>query len=139
MKNKVWYGIWCGLFILCAILGFIPEPAGLVKGLLVLAAVAFFVPGWVLLYRADRHKDAAHAKAVSAISGCSLGMTLLLLVLNFLSGKASEAAGRVVYGFLVIFSSPMICSQYWVLSLFLWACLLMTGLSLFKKLKKQLS
>lgn len=136
MKNKWWYLIWGALFILCALLGFIPEPQGLIKAMLILAAAVFFVPGWVLLYCAHADRDAATAKLVCAISGVSLGMTLLLLVLNLISGHASEAAGRLVYGFLVILSAPMVCSQYWFASLFLWACLLMTGFSIIKKLKK---
>ena len=129
MKNKTLYLIWGGLFILCGLLGFIPEPAGFLKGVLVLLAVISFVPGWILLYRGQ-------AKTVGILSAVSLGSTLLLLVMNFLSGKADQAAGEFLNGLLVIFSSPMICSQYWVVSLFLWACLLMTGLSAFKKEKK---
>ena len=129
MKNKTLYLIWGGLFILCGLLGFIPEPVGFLKGLLVILSVAFFVPGWVLLYRGQ-------ARAVRNLSAVSLGVTLFLLILNFLSGRAVQAAGEFLYGLLVFFSSPMICSQYWVLSLFLWACLLMTGISQAKKGKK---
>ncbi len=129
MKNKTLYLIWGGLFILCGLLGFIPEPVGFLKGLLVALSVIFFVPGWVLLYRGQ-------ARAVRNLSAVSLAVTLFLLVLNFLSGRAVQAAGEFLYGLLVFFSSPMICSQYWVLSLFLWACLLMTGISNLKKEKK---
>lgn len=136
MKKRVWYGIWAGLFILCACLGFIPEPTGIAKKLLSFTSVVFFMPGWVLLYLANKQQDAATPKIICGICGASLGLTLLFLVLNFLSGHASEAAGRVVYGFLVILSTPMVCSQYWVLSLFLWAYLLISSLSAIKKLKK---
>jgi hypothetical protein len=59
--------------------------------------------------------------------------TLVLLVLNFRSGNASDAAGDFLYGLLVVLSAPMVCSQYWFIPLFLWACLLMTSLSIQKK------
>ena len=42
MKNKHLFWIWGGLFILCALLGFIPQPEGFLKGLLILVSIAFF-------------------------------------------------------------------------------------------------
>ena len=62
---------------------------------------------------------------------------MVLLVANFLSALGSVTLGDVLYGMLVIVSSPMVCSGYWVLSLFLWACLLMSSLSQLKKLKQE--
>lgn len=133
MRNKTLYLIWGGLFIFCGLLGFIPEPAGLVKALMVLSSVVFFVPGGLLLYSGKKEGDFRTIGIVRNLSLISLGVTLLLLVLNFLSGHASNAVGDFLYGLLVFLSSPMICSQYWFLSLFLWACLLMTSLSIGKK------
>lgn len=133
MSNKTLYLIWGGLFIFCGLLGFIPEPAGLVKALMVLSSVVFFVPGGLLLYSGKKEGDFRTIGIVRNLSLISLGVTLLLLVLNFLSGHASNAVGDFLYGLLVFLSSPMICSQYWFLSLFLWACLLMTSLSIGKK------
>ena len=129
MKNKTLYLIWGGLFILCGLLGFIPEPAGFLKWLLVILSVLFFVPGWILLHRGQ-------AKTVGILGAVSLCVTLMLLILNFLSGRAIQAAGDFLYGLLVFFSAPMICGQYWVLSLFLWACLMLSGFSGIKKEKK---
>lgn len=139
MKNKYLLWIWGGLFIVCATLGFIPQPVGFLKGLLFLVSILFFIPGWLLLFRAAKEKDIFLLKTICILCLVSLGSTLLFLVLNFMSGSGSQAAGHLLYGFLVIFSSPMVCSQYWVVSLFLWACLLMTALSFLKKAKKQLS
>lgn len=133
MRNKTLYLIWGGLFIFCGLLGFIPEPAGLVKALMVLSSVVFFVPGGLLLYSGKKEGDFRTIGIVRNLSLISLGVTLLLLVLNFLSGHASNAVGDFLYGLLVFLSSPMICSQYWFLSLFLWACLLMTSLSIGEK------
>lgn len=135
MNNKKLYTLWGVLFILCALLGFIPEPEGLIKALLVLLSVIFFVPGSILLYYAAKSADRQQISLIRGISLVSLGATLVLLVLNFLSASASEAAGDFLYGLLVVVSAPMICSQYWIVSLFLWACLLMTCQSLLKKVK----
>jgi len=133
MSNKTLYYIWGGLFILCALLGFIPEPAGLVKALMVLCSLVFFVPGGMLLYLSKQEGDLRTIRVVRNLSLISLSVTLVLLVLNFLSGHATAAVGDFLYGLLVMLSAPMVCSQYWFLSLFLWACLLMTSLSLGKK------
>ena len=65
----------------------------------------------------------------------SIATALFLLVLNFLSGNASDAMGEFLYGLLVMLSAPMVCSQYWFVPLFLWACLLMTAISLREKKK----
>jgi hypothetical protein len=42
----------------------------------------------------------------------------------------------VLYVLLAMFTAPMICGQSWVLSLFLWACLLMLSLPEKKSKKK---
>ena len=118
MKLKLTYALWGVLFIICGCLGFVQNAAGFGKILLTLSSLIFFLPGVVLLSWGQR-------KQVRIISLCSLGATLLLLVANFFSVLASELVGDVLYALLVLISSPMVCSQYWVLSMFLWACLLM--------------
>ena len=124
MNKKLLYTLWGGLFILCAGLGFIPEPEGTLQFILTAASVLFFLPPAMLLHRAD----AADAKLIRNLSSLSLGLTLVLLVLNFLTALRSEFLGQVLHYNLVIVSSPMICSGHWALSLFLWACLLMASL-----------
>ena len=136
MKNKILYLIWGGLFILCALLGFIPQPEGFLYVVLLITAILFFVPGGLLLYNAYRSKDLATMAVIRTLSLVSLIATLIFLVLNFLSAEATEAAGDLLYGFLVILSAPMVCSQNWLISLFLWSCLLMTSISLQKQAKK---
>ncbi len=133
MSKKTLYFIWGGLFIFCGLLGFIPQPEGIVKALMVLSSLVFFVPGGILLYLGKQEEDHQTIGIVRNLSIISLAVTLLLLVLNFLSGKASDAMGDFLYGLLVMLSSPMVCSQYWFLPLFLWACLLMTAISFRKK------
>ena len=133
MNNKTLYWIWGGLFIFCGLLGFIPQPEGIVKVLMVVSSLAFFVPGGMLLYLNHKNGNLGTIRLVRNLAAISLGVTLVLLVLNFLSGKASSAMGDFLYGLLTMLSSPMVCSQYWFASLFLWACLLMTAISFLKK------
>ena len=62
-----------------------------------------------------------------------IALTLVLLVLNFLTAMGSEFLGQVLHYILVIVSSPMICSGHWAMSIFLWACLLMVSLRQLKR------
>ena len=125
MKRKILYPLWAVLFILCAGLGFIPEPEAMTSKALSVLSVAFFVPPVLLLYRAGM-QDALLIRNLSALS---LTLTLVLLILNFLLAFSSEILGQILHYVLIIVSCPMICSGHWALSLFLWACLLMASLS----------
>lgn len=133
MHKKALYALWGILFILCAGLGFIPEPEGFLKGLMTALAVVFFLPGALLLGRAKKEKDLQTVALIRNLSAASLGLTLLALVGNFLSFTASEAVGDGLYAVLVIVSSPMVCGGYWLLSLFLWACLLVVSIDARRK------
>ena len=124
MNKKTLFALWGVLFILCAGLGFIPEPQGFLKGLMTALAVLFFLPPAWLLYKGDREM----VLLIRNLSALSLGVTLVTLILNFVLAVSAEFLGNVLHYVLVVVSAPMICSGYWVLSLFLWACLLMAGL-----------
>lgn len=129
MNKKVLFILWGGLFFLCAGLGLLPEPQGFLKIIMTALSVLFFLPPVVLLYRGDRET----ALLIRNLSLLSLGVTLLTLILNFVLAVGSELLGNILHYVLVIVSAPMICSGYWVLSLFLWACLLMVSLKILKK------
>ena len=133
MKKSTLYGLWAGLFIICAGLGFIPNPVGAGRIFLTLVSLAFFLPPTVLLYRAKTEKDAFTARLIRNLSALSLLLTAVLLVVNVASAFRSVFWGNLVHTVLVIVSSPMICSGYWALSLFLWACLLVVSMKLLKK------
>jgi len=135
MNKTSYFALWGGMFILCAVLGFIPEPAGIFRVLLILLAIAFFLPPAALLYKAVQGKDRATLLLVRNLSAASLGLTLAAIVANFLSLMAPEAVGNVLYAVLAIISTPMFCGQYWVLGLFGWAFLLMATLSQLRKIK----
>ena len=124
MNKKTLFVLWGILFVLCAGLGFIPAPAGAMKGLMTTLSILFFLPPALLLWKIDRET----AILIRNLSLLSLGVTLVTLILNFVLAVSSEFLGNVLHYILVIVSAPMICSGYWVLSLFLWACLLMVSL-----------
>lgn len=124
MKNRFLYALWGALFILCAALGFIPEPAGAGKLLLTVLSIAFFVPPAALVWQGRKQADASTIAVVRNLSIVSLTLTAALLIANFLTVFRSDLLGNLLHGVLVVVSSPMICSGHWALSLFLWACLL---------------
>ncbi len=124
MKEKILYAVWAGLYILCVGLSTVTDAAGFGKWVLVLTALLFFVPGAMLAYEGIKQQDKNILKRLRLVCIASLGLTLIFLVANFLSVGASAAAGTVLYYCLMLVSAPMFCAQYWVLSLFLWACLL---------------
>lgn len=134
MKKKLLYALWAFLYILCAGLSFIPNPVGFGKFSLIAAAVAFFVPAAILLYDAYRAQDRQALRLIRTLSIVSLSATTLLLAANFLSARASVEDALVLNAILAVVSSPMLCGQVWLLSLFLWACLMVTSLSCLKKL-----
>ena len=128
MKKRILYGCWVCLYALCAALGHVAEPAAVQAVALTLMSLIFFIPAIILLVDALRAKDKKALLQLRWISALSLGLTLLLLVANVLSAMSTEAVGNVLYEILIFVSVPMVCSQHWLLSLFLWACLLFATL-----------
>ena len=133
MKKKVLFALWGVLFLLTAGLGFIPDPAGVLRSVMTALSLLFFLPPALLLYGAKNQKDRDPVLLVRNLSALSLGMTMAALILNFVLAVSSETLGTVLHYVLVVISAPMICSGYWVLSLFCWACLLMGSLKLLRK------
>lgn len=128
MKNRFLFALWGALFILCAGLGFIPDPTGALGILLTALSVLFFLPPALLVCRGRKEKNRALLALVRDLSIASLSLSVLLLIANFLTAFHSELLGEILHGVLVVVSSPMICSGHWALSLFLWACLLIASL-----------
>lgn len=130
MKEKLLYAAWACLYILCVGLGFVPNPVGFGKFLLIATGVIFFLPGWMLLYESWQTGNAQIRVRVRILSVLSLSLTLGLIIANFFSVNASTEVGNLLYELLALVSAPMLCAQSWVLSMFLWACLLFAS---FKK------
>lgn len=133
-KNQKLWLAWGFLYLASTFWGFIPNPQGLVYALFLLTGLGFFVPPGMLIYESIQKKDQKTLKRIRLISLLSLVLTVVLIVLNFLSVRASLAWGQVLYGLLIIVSAPMVCSQIWVISLFGWACLLITCLEFEEKM-----
>ncbi len=136
MDKGILKALWVGMFILCAVLGFIPEPDGFSKFMLCALGLLFFLPPSLLLYKSWQDKDTKHLKLVRRLSAISLGLTLLLMVANLLSVLASTLVGDVLYVALVILASPLICAQYWFIGPAGWALLLFTSMELLRGVKK---
>lgn len=130
MKKSTLLLIWGILYIICAGLGFIPEPQGMVRAMLFLVSLLFFLPPAVLLYRGKTQGDRDAVHLVRWLSSASLGLTLIGLCGNILAALGGDALGNIMHILLGLVSAPMFCSNFWVVSLFLWAVLLITS---FKK------
>ena len=135
MKQSTLFSLWGALFVVCAGLGFIPQPEGLWSLLLTAVAMLCFLPPALLLYRSARTGNGRTVRIVRDLALASLAVTTAVLLANFLSLHGSEFTGDFLYALLVIVSSPMICSGHWVLSLFCWACLLFAGNQILKNMK----
>lgn len=128
--------LWAGMFILCAVLGFVEVSDTATKVLLVILSLLFFAPPFADLWFSWQRKDAAELRLLRNLCMISLGGTLMLLVGNVLSVLSSGyALGNALYYLLVVVSTPMICGQYWVYSLLLWAILLWSCIAALRKLK----
>ena len=130
MKKSTLLLIWGILYIICAGLGFIPEPQGIVRAMLFLVSLLFFLPPAVLLYRGKTQGDRDAVRLVRWLSAASLGLTLICLCGNILAALGGDELGDIMHILLGLVSAPMFCSNFWVVPLFLWAVLLITS---FKK------
>lgn len=137
MTKKTLFILWAGMYILCAGLGFIPGTSDTVQpgvqGILTVLSLLFFLPPMYLANTAKKTGDVDTLHLLRNLSALSLAVTLIVLVLNLLSALASTWVGDLLHILLILVSAPMVCSGYWAVSLFLWACLLMVCLSPRKK------
>lgn len=123
-KEIILYAVWLCLYILCVGLGTVEEVEGIGKVLFVLTAVIFFLPGAMLLVMGRQEKNKKMILRVRIVSICSLSLTVIVFCANVAAVAASSKIGSVLNEILNLVSAPMFCAQYWILSLFLWACLL---------------
>ena len=130
MKKSTLLLIWGISYIICAGLGFIPEPQGAVRAMLFLVSLLFFLPPAVLLYHGKTQGDRDAVHLVRRLSAASLGLTLLGLCGNILAALGGNELGDIMHILLGLVSTPMFCSNFWAVPLFLWAVLLITS---FKK------
>ena len=125
MSEKLLYTLWGALFVLCAVLGLLPD-AGIWG---IAAALLFFLPPALLLYRGSRKSRCL----VRNLSALSLGLTLAVMLLSIVTAASGDTLGIFLHVVLVIVSTPMFCAVRWVLSLFLWAFLMIAAFRLGRK------
>lgn len=130
--KKMWLA-WLYLYVLCAILGFIPAPTGIAKAALILLGMGFFVPPVWLIHWADIHDNFTTLRRVRLISAIALTVSVGLVLANMASALLSKAWGDALYVILVIAASPLVCSQVWVLTFFGWAFVLIYATAMLKK------
>lgn len=132
-KNaKLWIA-WGCMYLLCTACGFIITTSGFLSGLFLLFSIGFFIPGAMLLWSGIQNRDQRTVRLIRLISILSLSLTVLMIILNFMTARESAVIGTVMYSILVVVSTPMICSQVWIVGLFGWACLLMGSIMRSKK------
>ena len=125
MKEKILYLFWLGMYIICVGMGTLQERSVFVHILLMALAIAFFIPGGLLVLEGIRTKNAKVLLRVRIVCLSSLILTIGLIVANIASVYASAAVGDVLNQVFYIVAAPMHCCYYRFISLFLWACLLM--------------
>lgn len=124
MKEKLLYIAWGVMAVLCIGLGTLETDQLLIQIPQLLIAIVFFVPPGILLYDALEARNRKGILRIRIISILSLVLTMAFLLAFFLTAMHSQEAASWVYEILIVVSCPMVCSQYWLVSLFLWACLL---------------
>ena len=129
VKEILSYCVWLCLYILCVGLGTIEEAAGIGKVLFILTGLIFFLPGVYLLHLGKREKNKKITLRVRIVAICSLSLTAIVFCANVIAVSADASVGRILYDMLNLVSAPMFCIRYWIISIFLWACLFSASLT----------
>lgn len=134
MKQSSLFSAWGILYSICTVLGFIPAQSPAARWLFCGISLLFFLPPALLVREAAQRRSRKLLDTMTALSAASLGLTLLLLAANILAALHSDALGLFLHALLAIVSTPMLASQFWALSLFGWACILVGSLQVRRKL-----
>ena len=134
LKEMILYGVWLCMYILCVGFGTVEEVEGFGKFLFIAVSVIFFLPGAWILYMGVQEKNKKMLLRVRILAICSLTLTVIVFSANVIAVASSAEVGNTLNDLLNLVSAPMFCSQYWILSLFLWSCLLSAS---FTKIKEQ--
>ena len=145
LNKYILFALWAGMYVLCAVLGFLPPQEGGNRVLLVVMALLFFLPPGLLLYKAWREKDHKVLELLRLIALVVVIATVVTLVVNLLSvalilimpEKAALVFGDILYYLLILVSNPMICGQAWGIGLMGWVALLWSCIYVLRMLKKE--
>lgn len=127
MKKQILYMLWLSLYILCVGLGTLTDRTTAGSVVLTILGIAFFVPGMLLLIHGYKTGDRKMLVRIRIISILSLGLTLVLIVLNILLVQAGSGVGETLNDILILVSAPMFCCYWHGISLFLWSCLFVSS------------
>ena len=145
LNKYILFALWAGMYVLCAVLGFLPPQEGGNRVLLVVMALLFFLPPALVIYRCWLDKDKKMLRLLRLIALAVLIATVTVLVLNLLSvalilimpESAALVVGDILYYLLILVSNPMICGQSWGIGLIGWAALLWSCIYVLRMLKKE--
>lgn len=129
MKNlqkltyKTLYRLWAGLFILTAALGLAFPGAASSAGrfFLALISVVFFLPPWAVLAKAKQTGNRHHLRLVRYLALANLVLTGVLFCAGILSLPYGEGVGDAIHVLMTVLCAPLVCSNYYVLPMVLWA------------------
>ena len=124
MKKRVLYISWLCMAILCIGLGTLQTQELMLQIPLAAIGLVFFVPPAILIYDALESRDRKEILRLRWISILSLALTVSNLIAFLLTAATGAEIADFLYDLLIVLSCPMICCQYWFISLFLWGCLL---------------
>lgn len=126
LNYKTLYWIWGVLFALTALLGLAFPDAENSAGRLVLQLISavFFLPPWLILAKANGEGNLHHVRIVRYLSIASLAATLILFCAGIFSVRLGQSAGDILHILMAVICAPLVCSDLYVLPMFLWATLL---------------
>ena len=128
-RYRTLYILWAVLFVLTAVLGLLfPAAEGIGRGALMVLAAIFFVPPWMILLKARQEGNDHHRKLILLLSVLALAAAMALMCAVILSANLSAGVRQMVHILTTVVTAPMVCSNYYVLPLFLWASLFVTSL-----------
>ena len=125
LSYPILYALWAAMFLLTMVLGLLfPDASGLGRWALMALSMIFFVPPWMILHRAKAEQDRKNIRLIRYLALASVVLTAVLLVLNLRSAGLSDELGLALNAALAVVSAPMMCSNLFVLPIFLWGCLI---------------
>ena len=125
LRYRTLYILWAVLFVLTAVLGLAVTPKTVgVRLAMQLAAAVFFLPPWLILTKAKAESSAHHRNLIRLLAAAALVLAMVMICLNIVAVHWSEGAAAAINIVTTVVTAPMVCGDAYVLSLFLWATLL---------------
>lgn len=126
LRYRVLFLLWGVLFAVTAVLGlFFPgveNPWGLAG--LRCVSILFFLPPWMILLKAQRENNRRRILLIRYLALAWLVLALALVCASIMSVNYFPAMGNLLHILLTVICTPMVCSNFYALPMFLWATLL---------------